>query len=220
MLKGDIMSGICVIFDMDGTLLDTQRISIPAWDYAGEAVGIGKIGYCIPDVCGMNIAGWTAYLRDHFGDFDLEKFLDITNKYYKEHETVEYKQGAEKLLKYLKSKNIRCAVSSGTRLEKVKKNLKAVGAEKYFDTIVGGDNVVNGKPAPDIFLMTADALKTAPENCIVLEDAPNGIISANRAGMRCIGVYDVCDIDKCSDMMLAAVHDLSDAIEIIEKIIL
>ena len=84
-----------VIFDMDGTLLDTQSICVPAWEYAGRMQGITGVGDAIADVCGMNEIGWTAYLEQNYGNMDIELFKKTMRDYMIENGKVVYKKGAE-----------------------------------------------------------------------------------------------------------------------------
>jgi HAD superfamily hydrolase (TIGR01509 family) len=80
------------------------------------------------------------------------------------------------------------AVASGGSRYVVEKTLKLLDCSDWFDEVVTADDVVNGKPAPDIFLKAAEMLGVAPEKCLVIEDAPPGVIAAQAAGMQVISV--------------------------------
>jgi HAD superfamily hydrolase (TIGR01509 family) len=80
------------------------------------------------------------------------------------------------------------AIATGGSRMVIEKTLQIVGVSDWFDEVVTADDVVNGKPAPDIFLKAAQLLGVAPERCLVLEDAPAGIVSARTAGMQVISV--------------------------------
>ena len=97
----------CVIFDMDGTLLDTQRICAPAWEYAGRLQGYKGAGAHIPNVCGMNNLGSTKYIIDNFSGVDPNKFKEDAREYIKRNCVIEHKKGAKELLEYLKAKGIK-----------------------------------------------------------------------------------------------------------------
>lgn len=182
---------ISVIFDMDGTLLDTQSVFVHVWDRAGQEQGFENMGRCIPDVCGTNDEGWRAYLKTNFPTLDVDRFRVDAQRYTDEMMVVRYKDGAKELLDFLKSKGVKLALASGSSHKSISHHLNEVGATHYFDVVVGGMDVKNGKPAPDIFLLAAEKLGEAPENCIVVEDSANGIKGAAAAGMRCIGIPDV-----------------------------
>ncbi len=208
-----------VIFDMDGTLLDTQKICIPAWDYAGEKQGLCNAGSLMPLVCGMNINGSNAVLRKHFPEIDLEKFRADAREYITNNLEVRFKNGAKELLYYLKARGIKIGLATGTSRPSTEHHLKEVGIIDAFDAIVCGTEVENGKPAPDIFLETARKMGVNPQDCFVFEDSPNGIIAGNKAGMKCIGVADVVPFgDKTKSLMYCELQNIAQAIEIFEKL--
>lgn len=204
-----------VIFDMDGTLLDTQRTFVPAWDYAGELQGVHDMGKCVFDVCGMNETGWTNYLVTHFPKLDLPAFKSDMREYIIKHGKVEFKSGAAELLEFLKVNSIKIAIASGSSTESVRHHLTEVGALDRFDVIVGGRDVKQGKPAPDIFLRAAKLLGVKPEDCFVFEDSANGIRAGYSAGMKCIGVPDMIPFDDdTKKLMFAELGSLFEAIDL------
>lgn len=206
-----------VIFDMDGTLLDTQSIYVPAWDYAGKAQGIDNLGRHTAVVCGMNDAGWTAYLNENFPSLDMGAFVKDVKKYVNDNLIIRYMPGAERLLKFLKQKGVKLALASGSGRQQVIDNLKQVGATDFFDVLVGGDEVENGKPAPDIFLLAAKRLGANTKDCYVLEDSPNGVKSAVAAGIKCIGIPDVAQFnDEIKSGLTAQFKTLNEAVDFFE----
>ncbi len=207
-----------VIFDMDGTLFDTQRICIPAWDYAGKKQGLINVGEGIVSVCGMNEAGWTAFLVNNYPTLDVVKFKKDAREYILKNGTVEYKKGAEELIKYLKSRNIKIGLASGSSRQSIDHHLKEVGAEGIFEAIVGSHDVENGKPAPDVFLKTAKIMGVNPKDCYVFEDSENGIKAGYAAGMKCIGVPDIVNFsEETKKLMFCELENLGQAIEIFEN---
>lgn len=207
-----------VIFDMDGTLLDTQKICVPAWDWAGEIQGVKGMGEHICNVCGMNELGWTDYLIKNFPSLDLERFKNDARKYILDNGTVTLKDGAKELVEFLKAKGIKIGLASGSSAQSVKHHLNAVDMSDTFDAIAAGGDVKNGKPAPDIFLLTAQRLGVNPEDCFVFEDSANGIKAGFAAGMKCIGVPDMVPFDDdIKQLMFCELSSLSQAIPIFEK---
>ncbi len=207
-----------VIFDMDGTLLDTQRICVPAFEYAGGLQGLSGVGEVVRDVCGMKQAAWSAVLKERFPAIDLEKFIPEMRDYIIKNGVVRYKEGAREILEYLKCRGIKMALASGSGPATVRHHMNVVEGLGYFDVIVAGDDVKKGKPEPDIFLECARRLGAEPSSCFVFEDSPLGIIAGHRAGMKCIGVPEIAEFSpEVRDMMYAFLPKISDAIGIFEK---
>ena len=208
-----------VIFDMDGTLLDTQSICIPAWDYAGEKQGLKGAGELMPSVCGMNLNGSNKVLIDNYPNIDLELFRADSREYIVNNLVVRFMKGAKELLDYLKGRDIKIGLATGTSRPSVLHHLNEVDALPYFDAMVCGTEVENGKPAPDIFLKTAELMGVDPKTCFVFEDSENGIIAGHCAGMKTIGIPDVVTFSKeIKALMYCELEDLSQAIEIFEKL--
>lgn len=208
-----------VIFDMDGTLLDTQRICIPAWEFAGQNQGISGVGEAIYHVCGMNQTGWSNYLKENYKMLDIGKFIDEMRQYIIDNLVVKFMPGAKELIDYLKKNNIKIGLASGSSMKSVMHHLNEVKAVDCFDAIVGGDEIVNGKPAPDIFLLTAERMGVDPKDCFVFEDADNGIFAGHAAGMKCIGIPDVIEFsEKAQSLMYAKLNRIDEAIELFEAL--
>ncbi len=210
---------ISVIFDMDGTLLDTQKGWIPAWSFAGEKQGYKNLGRLIPSVCGMNENGWKKRLLNNAPSLDIDIFIHDANEYYAKNCEITGKEGMHELLTFLKANGVKMAVASGTRTSVAQRNIKIAGVSEYIDIIIGGEMVKTGKPAPDIFLLAAEKLGAEPQNCIVFEDSENGLRAALAAEMRAISVPDVAKIsEEVNKQLFARVNKLSDAISVLEKL--
>ncbi len=209
-----------VIFDMDGTLLDTQRIYTPAWEAAGRMQGITGLGGHVINVCGMNRNGSDGYLKRNFKNLDIEKFRKDERDYIDRYGKVTFKPGAKALLTFLKEKGVKIALASGTARPYVEQCLKIVGIENDFDAVVCGVEVENGKPAPDIYLYTARLLGVDPRDCFVFEDAANGIKAGHLAGMKCIGIPDTAEFDRdTKSLLFAELSSLDEAIELLKPYI-
>ncbi len=207
-----------VIFDMDGTLTDSQSICIPAWDIAGEKQGFKNMGSAIPDVCGMNEEGWTKYLLEHYKGLDCPKFRKDFMQYIIESGVAKLKSGATEILNFLRQNNVKMAIASGSPMDAIKFHLKGNGIFDYFDAVIDGTAVTNGKPHPEPFLMAAEHLGVNPSDCFVFEDSDNGIISGCRAGMKCIGIADIVPFKaEVKQMMFKECKTLDEAIPILKE---
>ncbi len=207
-----------VIFDMDGTLLDTQKIYMPAWGYAGKLHGIDGMEETAKLLCGTNEAGSNKFLKDRFPNLDIAQFKKDADDYVSKNLVIKYKPGVKETLDFLKEKGIKIGLASGTSKAKALIRLETVNALPYFHATVFGNEVANGKPAPDIFLKAAQLLGAKPEECIVFEDSDNGIKAGFNAGMRVIGIPDVMPFTEEIKSMLFAEFDTMDkAIELLSN---
>lgn len=207
-----------VIFDMDGTLTDTQSVCIHAWDYAGELQGFKNAGESIKYVCGMNKEGWEAYLAEHYEGIDLLAFDKAMREYIINSGTPELKKGAKEILEFLKQNGVRMAVASGSAKYEIDWKLGETGILHYFEAFAGGDDVERCKPAPDVFLLAAERLGADPKDCFVFEDSSLGIKAGHTAGMKCIGVADVVPFtDEAKSLMFKELSSLEEAIPILKE---
>ena len=115
------------------------------------------------------------------------------------------------MLEFCRGHGIRTAVASSSTSRVVEHNLSSAGVRGYFDAIVCGEEVVNGKPAPDIFLLAARKIGVDPRRCCVFEDAISGITGAFRAGCRAVMVPDMVAPTSEVEGMCVVYPDLSQA---------
>ncbi len=188
-------SDISVIFDMDGTIFDTERLVLDCWERVGERHGIPGIREVFMRCIGTNHARTQEIVFGHYGkEFPYEKFSGESSVLFHEiadKEGIPVKPGAAELLKYLSEHKIPLGLASSTRLAVVTQELQAAGLYGYFQVVVGGDLLKNSKPAPDIYLMTCERMGVLPEKTYAVEDSYNGIRSAHSAGLHPIMVPDL-----------------------------
>ena len=201
-------------------MLDTERLTIPLWDEAGK-----KFGYRIPfdtvlKMVGISSQRARAVLFEEYGDdFPYDEIRDEFRLLCKrEYEKgIPHKKGLDFLLDRLTAAQIPLGVATSTRRETAMENLKKAGILERFAAITGGDEVANGKPAPDIFLLAAQKLGQPPAACLGFEDSPAGLQGLHSAGIRSVFIRDLIDPPP---EVLATVwrryNDLSEAAELFE----
>lgn len=197
-----------VIFDMDGILIDTEKWLNVYWQQAAKEAGFEvtrEDGLAIRSLAGK-YAG--PYLRGIFGEsFDYEAIRERRKELMREHIAkygIEKKPGVDDILSYLAEKNIKRAVATATDPERTKQYLTQIGIYDKFDKIVSATTVENGKPQPDVYLYACEQIGEKPEDCIAVEDSPNGILSAYRAGLSVVMVPDLTEPDEETAKMLYA----------------
>lgn len=212
-----------VLFDMDGLVLDTEKLYCRFWMEAARSLGFPMT---LEQALGMRSLGGAlgqAKLTGYFGpDARYSEIRDrrvtLMDAYIAEH-GVELKPGIRELLDYLQENGIACAITSSSPLSRIRSYLAFHGLDTRFDALCSGHDVPQGKPAPDIYLHGAAALGLPPENCLALEDSPAGIESACRAG--CFPVI-IPDLDQPSadtlDRSFAKADSLSDIIGLLREI--
>ncbi|MGN0506954.1 MAG: HAD family hydrolase [Lachnospiraceae bacterium] len=212
-----------ILFDMDGLVLDTEKLYTRFWQEAAQAFGYPMTRVQALGMRSLNRGAGLAKLQSYFGDtVDYEairaKRIALMNAFI-EKEGVEVKPGIRELLAYLKEKGIKTAIATSSPLERTTEYLTSVGLEREFDRLVSGYMVERGKPEPDIYLYAAKELGLALSECMVLEDSPAGLLAAKRAGCLPVMIPDQDEPDEETKKLLyAQVGCLSDVIGLLEGI--
>ena len=211
-----------VIFDMDGTMLDTEHIKEEGLKYAGKCLNINIDNATLTQIRGTNNKRLKEILCNKFEGLDVQKLLEIREKYvetYFENHPIETKKGLFELLEFLKNHEYKMAVASSSNLEVIKKYLEKVEVLDYFDIIMSGDLVTKGKPDPEIYLKCLEQLSLSKEECIGVEDTANGVLSIHKAGMKPIMIPDLEEPSKeIENLVYAKLESLSDVIPLLKEI--
>lgn len=191
-----------IIFDLDGTLVDSMWI----WRSIDIAY-LGRFGIALPEdlqskIEGMSFDETAVYFKETFGIADDVEEMKRTwnemaaDKYSNE---VFLKDGVKELLVCCEQQGIRLGIASSNSRELVERILQAHHLEGVFDCVLTGTDSYRGKPAPDIYLAAAERLQTRAEDCLVFEDITAGIQAGKSAGMTVCAVEDAYSKDQLAE---------------------
>lgn len=189
-----------VIFDMDGLMLDTERYGEQFHRRALEERGLPFLEGLSAQITGRNHVQVHRILLERYGpDYPFDavhaRIAQLWDEYL-DHHPVPVKPGLFPLLEYLREQSIPAAVATSTSRPIALSRLEKAGIAPYLSVMVFGDMVERSKPEPDIFLTAANKLGAKPEDTMVLEDSPNGILAAHRAGMLPVMIPDMLPPDE------------------------
>ncbi|WP_238653256.1 beta-phosphoglucomutase [Paenibacillus piscarius] len=182
------------LFDLDGVLVDTARYHYIAWKELAESLGFDFTEQDNERLKGVSRAASLNILLE-IGGIELDeeekaRLAEQKNSRYVEYiakmDSSEILPGALDFLKECRAQGIKVALGSASK--NAMTILDNTGLTPYFDAIIDGTHTSAAKPDPEVFLLGAQALDTAPAHCVVFEDAAAGILAASRAGMRSVGI--------------------------------
>lgn len=209
-----------VLFDMDGTLLDSMWM----WR-AIDVEYLGRFGIALPEKLQREIEGKSytetaIYFKERFL---LDKSIEeIKRDWYemsveKYRTQVSYKPGAELFLQELRRRGIKTAIATSNSIDLVKAVSKPLHLDRYIDFVCTGCSVPKGKPAPDVYLKAAKELNVDPSQCLVFEDIPMGILAGKNAGMKVCAVEDEFSRDQEERIRSLADYYIRDYREVLEE---
>jgi len=200
-----------VIFDLDGTLVDSmwiwEQIDI---DYLKEK------GHDLPedlqkDIEGCSFTETAQYFKDRFNiEDDIEtikkRWIEMSKDFYAD--KIVLKKGIQELLDLLKEKNIKMGIATSNSRELAESVLINNRIDDYFEVLVTSCDVKKGKPEPDVFLKAAELMDVSPKACLVFEDTHAGVLAGKAAGMDVIAIYDALSEEYMEEIKESADHYL------------
>ena len=209
-----------VIFDVDGTLVDSESIYVKAALKNLEVNHYNIPMSAIMGIIGQNkVAGQKLIESTQDDSFNYDKYLQDFRKIREEllkKEPYKLKKGALNILNYCKKHDIKMAIATSTAKDKQTKVLTELGIIDYFDYMVFGDEIKNSKPAPDIYLKVYEHYNIDKDEMIIYEDSKNGILSAHNAGIKVVYIKDIVDVEEeVTSLCYKQVKYLDEGIEIL-----
>lgn len=183
------------IFDMDGVIIDSEPIHFQVDIETMKHLGCNMSKKELEKYVGTTNEYMLTDIKKNYNIKEsIEEITDYKMKLTKRkiiESDLEPIEGIKELLVNLKENNIPAAIASSSPIDFINIVVEKFKIRDYFQYIVSGEEVVNGKPAPDIYIKTAKKLGFDPKDCTVIEDSKNGVQAAKSAGMKCIGFANV-----------------------------
>lgn len=183
-----------VLFDMDGLMFDTERVSDAVWLDVANRSGFAMTSKDVSLLRGRSYEGGGAAIRERFGaDFPYDALAAeaIREMSARLERHIPLRPGLFALLDALRGMGCKMAVASSTHSGRVLRNLQRTGVRDYFSAVIGGEAVTRSKPDPEIFLLAAKTLEAPPAACMVLEDSHSGVRAGAAAGCFTVMVPDI-----------------------------
>ncbi len=211
-----------VVFDMDGLMFDTELLTFKIWNEILTEKNYDYSFEIYKQTIGIRTIEVKKFYADLYGEsFDYDKiYKEAIDRFWKytEEKGVPIKKGLFELLDFLKNSKIKIALATSTTTKSAREILRRAKVLDYFDILVCGDMVINGKPHPEVFLKAANKLGLKTDECIGLEDSINGIKSLYNANMKAIMIPDLIEpTDEIKPMIYKVCRDLREVVNLIEN---
>lgn len=211
-----------VLFDLDGVIIDTEKLYTRFWAEAANELGWPMTREQALQLRSLGAAQGQPKLEAFFGPgvsyaAIRARRIELMEAYI-EANGVEEKPGVRELLVFLKEQGIPCAITSSSSIPVIRRHLGSLGLLDHFTVLCSGKDVPNGKPAPDIYLYGAECIGIPAEACLAVEDSPAGIEAAWRAGCMAVIVPDQDQPDQVTlSRSFAKADTLADLIDLIRE---
>ncbi|MBU5430276.1 HAD family phosphatase [Kineothrix sp. MSJ-39] len=198
MLQNSVQKIKAALFDMDGLLIDSERVYRDCWIQAAC-----ELGYAFDEKMALMLRSLDKELANAlfikwFDDATAYERVKTRRKEIMEEkvrkEPLQRKPGVHRLIRELGKREIKAAVVTASPQNRAQMHLSSVGLDGLFETIVTTEAVKRGKPFPDVYLYAAERLEVMPEDCLAFEDSPNGVKSAHAAGCHTVMIPDLTPV--------------------------
>jgi len=181
-----------IIFDMDGVIIDSEPIHLKLEKELLEEMGGNYLDVNRDNFIGTTDAHmWNTFKKQFDIKLSVEELINIKRKRFIENlDEIPLVNNVLELMKSLHNEGYNLGLASSNNRDAVESVKEKYNLTKYIDIFMNGEEVLKGKPNPEIFLTTAKYMNIKPENCLVIEDARNGVLAAKSAGMKCIGLQN------------------------------
>ena len=204
------MNARAVIFDMDGLLIDSERVILECWRSVAAEHALPLDDGLWLSMVGMHDAACSALLVRLLGPEKAERLdIDCRERYdLRVEQGLPLKDGAIELLQELSARGVPLAIATSTRRERALIKLARCGIDHYFGALATSSDVAHPKPAADIYLLAASRLGVSPENCMAIEDSEMGVRAAAAARMAVIQVPDLVPASELTRSLAQVVTSL------------
>lgn len=181
------------IFDMDGLLIDSERIIMQACISSAKVVGIDYTPTQFVELIGRAAKDSTRIMTAQLGgEANFNRVMQgLDAMLVSRQHQYPIKHGVKSLLAYYQTNQVVCSVASSSAMHHIEHRLNRVGITDYFTHFTSGQEVENGKPAPDIYLLALEKLGLCADQCIAFEDSEQGARAAIAAGLKVVVVPDL-----------------------------
>lgn len=209
-----------VIFDMDGVLVDSEPLHRQHIQEFLVKIGVTEPEKLRHNFKGVSTKDTSRIIIETFElEYDIDEMIKMSRQAYIDHlnslNELPSIPGAVKFVKSLAKAGHPLALASSASSKRIEMFLDKLGLKEYFKVVASGDHVDRSKPAPDIFLLAANKLGVDPKDCVVIEDAENGVTAAKAAGMKCIAY---AGSDHNTDNLLAADLVVKDFVRLVSAL--
>ncbi len=208
----------CVIFDMDGVIIDSEEIHKKAYYETFKNLGVEVSEELYKTMTGSSTINAFQKLVNHFNLDDIPEELVLQKRkcyvnYFENDPTLSLVNGVKELIQFLYKQNLTLVLASSSAMVNINRVFSRFDLNEYFTAKISGADLIASKPHPEIFEKAAILGGVSKEQCIVIEDSDNGIEAANKAGIYAIGYRNLLITDQTLNKADLIINDFKELIE-------